>query len=72
MINAVFITMFIRIYKQIIKAESHRFPTGICKEVVISSSEGNFPAMCLEGLTEAHQIRTRIADLLIEIRTGYF
>jgi hypothetical protein len=42
--NAVFIRMFIRIYKQIIKTECHRFPTGISKEAVIVNFEGNFPA----------------------------
>jgi hypothetical protein len=38
--------MFIRIYeyKELIKTESHRFPTGIRKEAVIANSEGNFPA----------------------------
>jgi hypothetical protein len=36
--------MFIRIYKQIIKTESHRFPTEISKEAVIANFEVNFPA----------------------------
>jgi hypothetical protein len=36
--------MLIQIYKQIIKKENHKFPTGIRKEAATASSEGNFPA----------------------------